>query len=208
MKKILQLAIIFIFPLAGMAQDISHVFVILNSKPDKEVISAEEQESLQKTHLENIGKMAEEGRLSVAGPFEGGGGIFILNTNDKNQANQWLQSDPAIRAKRWDLDVMPVRILKGGACLAKEPYEMVTYHYYRIKYINDIANYKSNQTTMDIWQDLVKIKGLIFLGSFSDMEGGVIVSTQPLDESQVDKFSDQIELIAKNLWVAKGSFCE
>jgi uncharacterized protein YciI len=190
------------------SQGVNHVFVILNSKPDKEVISKEREEELQRTHLENIGKMAEEGKLIVAGPFDGGGGIFILKTGDKAQANQWLQTDPAIRAKRWDVEILPVDFLRGGACLANEPYEMVTYHYIRVKYINDIANYKTNQQTVDIWYELAKLDSIIMLGAFMNQEGGVLIADRPIDNSNFDAFSDQIELKRKNLWVAKGSFCE
>ena len=208
MKIYILLFISLLISSIGTAQDVSHVFVVLNSKPDKEVISRERQEELQKIHLENINKMVDEGKMSVAGPFDGGGGIFVLNTGDKKQANQWLQADPAIRAKRWDVEVLPVEFLKGGACLANEPYEMVTYHYIRVKYINDIANYKTSQTTVDIWHDLTMLDGVLMIGTFMNQEGGVLVADRHIDKSHFAPFSDQIELNRKNLWVAKGSFCE
>jgi uncharacterized protein YciI len=58
---------------------------------------------LMKAHLTNIGKLTDEGKLVVAGPFleqnkENYRGMFIFNTNSKEEAEQWVKSDPAVAA--------------------------------------------------------------------------------------------------------------
>ena len=54
-------------------------------------------------HLKNIGRLAEMGKLVVAGPFgkndKSYRGIFILNVSTLEEAVELLQSDPTIRAK-------------------------------------------------------------------------------------------------------------
>jgi len=58
---------------------------------------------LFKEHLNNIGKLAKEGKLVVAGPLEKNEnqyrGIFILNAKSKEDAQELLKSDPAIQAE-------------------------------------------------------------------------------------------------------------
>ena len=54
-------------------------------------------------HLKNIGRLAEMGKLVVAGPFgkndKSDRGIFILNVSTLEEAVELLQSDPTIREK-------------------------------------------------------------------------------------------------------------
>lgn len=62
---------------------------------DKEKIN-----SLFRGHMENIEKMAAEGKLVIAGPFfkneKNYRGIYIFNLSDFSEAEKLLQSDPAI----------------------------------------------------------------------------------------------------------------
>jgi len=58
---------------------------------------------LMKGHMANIGKLADEGKLVVAGPFleqnkENYRGMFIFNTKSKEEAEQWVKTDPAVLA--------------------------------------------------------------------------------------------------------------
>ena len=54
-------------------------------------------------HFKNIGRLAEMGKLVVAGPFwkndKSYRGIFILNVSTLEEAGELLQSDPTIREK-------------------------------------------------------------------------------------------------------------
>jgi len=198
-----------IFSIQSYGQDYNNVFVFLNSKPDKEEITAEAEEELQNAHRENIDKLVDEGKLIVAGPFDGGGGIFVLTTDQVSIARAWLESDPAIKANRWDIELYPIKYLQGGACLAKEPYEMMNYNFAQVGHINEIANYKSKQAGNDIWESLVDDKGILMVGVFPQRDGGIIVYTGKEITSWFGKNQDeQVSLAQKKLWVAKGSFCE
>lgn len=56
-------------------------------------------DSLQAAHLANIGKLAEEGKLVLAGPFYGNEdlrGIYIFDTDSIEEAASWTATDPAI----------------------------------------------------------------------------------------------------------------
>lgn len=53
-------------------------------------------------HMKNIQKMADAGKLAVAGPFEKGGnnrGLFILNVATFEEAKSLLEEDTAIKEK-------------------------------------------------------------------------------------------------------------
>ena len=65
---------------------------------------------LQKAHLENITKMAEEGTLVLAGPFMDDGdirGIYIFNVATVEEAKRLTETDPAIKAGRLVMDLHP-----------------------------------------------------------------------------------------------------
>jgi len=198
-----------ILAIQSYAQDYNHVFVFLNSKPDKEAITTEEEEVLQKAHLANIERLVREGKMIVAGPFAGGGGIFILTTGDTSIARTWLDSDPAVKANRWDIDMFPIQYLLGGACLAKEPYEMVNYNFIRVSIIHEIANYKMNKVSANIWASLIQTEDILMAGIFPQTDGGIIVYSGKERTNWFGKDQDeQVSLLQKKIWVAKGSFCE
>lgn len=53
-------------------------------------------------HMKNIQKMADAGKLVVAGPFEKGGnnrGLFILNVATFEEAKSLLEEDAAVKEK-------------------------------------------------------------------------------------------------------------
>lgn len=66
-------------------------------------------DSLFKGHMDNIGHLADRGKLIVAGPFQKNDkqyrGIFILNTKSLEEAKTLLQTDPAIKAKLLDTEL-------------------------------------------------------------------------------------------------------
>ena len=192
-----------------LGQQDDKVFVFLNSKLDKAKISEDSAARLQNMHMSNIERMVEEKQLVVAGPFEGGGGIFIFNTADVVQAKKWLQSDPAVRANRWNIEYFRIDFIKGGACLAQPPYEMVIYNFDRINYINDIANYKMNSSDAAAWQEVSRVDSVLMVGRFPLNDGGIIIYSSEI-EPEMQKFfsTDQVAFDKKKIWVAQGSFCE
>lgn len=67
---------------------------------------------LMKGHMSNIGKLANEGKIVVAGPFleknkENYRGMFIFNTRSKEEAEQWVKTDPAVQAGIFSYEIFP-----------------------------------------------------------------------------------------------------
>ena len=69
-----------------------------------------EAERLQRAHLDNITKMAEAGKLVLAGPFMDDGavrGIYIFNVSTIEEAKALTATDPAIQAGRLEMELRP-----------------------------------------------------------------------------------------------------
>lgn len=67
---------------------------------------------LMKGHMTNIGKLADEGKIIVAGPFleknkENYRGMFIFNTKSKEEAESWVKTDPAVAAGVFSYEMFP-----------------------------------------------------------------------------------------------------
>ena len=65
-------------------------------------------------HMSNIERLADEEKLLVAGPFFGidrvpgsWRGLFVLNTADTAEARAWVQSDPAVQAGVFRVELAP-----------------------------------------------------------------------------------------------------
>ncbi len=85
-----------------------YVMAFLKTGPNRN-LSQEEINELQMSHLENIDKMADEGKLVLAGPFFGKGelrGIYIFNVNTIAEAEELTNSDPAIKAGSLKMELM------------------------------------------------------------------------------------------------------
>lgn len=80
----------------------SYILAILKTGPakidDKQVL-----DSLFSGHIKNIGRLAANGKLVVAGPFGKNDktyrGIFILNVKTIEEATALLETDPTIKAR-------------------------------------------------------------------------------------------------------------
>ena len=87
-------------PLVGPAD---YVFVFL-MKGDYVPESEDEGRELMRGHFDNMTRLAEAGRLLLAGPFGPGSpdpnlrGIFVFDTPDVEEAKELVTSDPAIAA--------------------------------------------------------------------------------------------------------------
>jgi len=66
-------------------------------------------DSLFRGHLDNIGRLAADGKIIVAGPLEKNDneyrGIFIFDEQDKSKVAELLQTDPAIKADLLAYDI-------------------------------------------------------------------------------------------------------
>src|ERR1700753_3354593 len=90
----------------GMKQ---YVMVFLKAGPTKITDSAK-RTKLQKAHLQNILKLADEGKLGGAGPFMDDQpieGIFILNVPTVLEAKAIADTDPAVKAGTLIMELHP-----------------------------------------------------------------------------------------------------
>lgn len=101
------------------AQDMSlmkqYYFVFLTKGPNRTQDSARAAQ-IQKAHLANIERLAAEGKLQVAGPFTDDGnyrGIFIFDAGSKEEVEQWIQTDEAIKSGRLSYEIHPWMTQKG-----------------------------------------------------------------------------------------------
>lgn len=79
-----------------------YVFMLLNSGETKSK-TEEEAAGFQEMHLAHLSKMAESGKLIVAGPFEGGGehrGLLIFDVETIEEAVKLESEDPMIKTDR------------------------------------------------------------------------------------------------------------
>ncbi len=93
-----------------------YFFVMLKRGPNRSQDSATVQK-LQDGHMENIQKMADDGKLAIAGPFGDDGdwrGIFIFKTTSLAEAKNLVEQDPMIKAGRLSYEIHPWWTMKGA----------------------------------------------------------------------------------------------
>ena len=96
----------------------TYVMAFLKSGPVK-ITDSVASAKLQNEHLKNIIRLANEGKLLIAGPFLDNQpirGIFIFNVTTVEEAKKLTESDPAIKA---GVLVMELHPWYGSAALMK-----------------------------------------------------------------------------------------
>jgi uncharacterized protein YciI len=76
----------------------SYVFVLLRTGPNK-VPAGPERDEMFKGHFANMKRLSDEGKLALAGPFdgvEGWRGLFIFAVEDVEEARKLVATDPVI----------------------------------------------------------------------------------------------------------------
>lgn len=77
-------------------------------------LSKEESQTIFAGHFANMTRLAKEGKLLLAGPFgkekhdEALRGLFVLATDDANQARAWAETDPGFQAQVFTLEYHPL----------------------------------------------------------------------------------------------------
>ena len=110
----------------GMKQ---YVMAFLKSGPNRSHDSIS-RANLQRAHLDNIKKMAEDGKLVLAGPFLDDNevrGIYIFNVKTVEEAEKLTNTDPAIQAGTLIMELHPwygsaalMQVNETGLKIAKE----------------------------------------------------------------------------------------
>jgi len=86
-----------------------YVMALLKKGPNRDQDSTTAAQ-LQKAHIDNIIRMANEGSLVVAGPFFDDWevrGIYIFNVETVEEAEKLTSTDPAIQAGRLVMELHP-----------------------------------------------------------------------------------------------------
>jgi uncharacterized protein YciI len=94
----------------------NYVFGVLvrGSKWTKE--QTEETKKVQEGHMANINRLAETGKLVLAGPFVEGGdrrGVFIFKVDSLSEAQALTDTDPAVIAGRLKIELHRWSVPKG-----------------------------------------------------------------------------------------------
>jgi uncharacterized protein YciI len=214
--KRLFLLILLMTPLAILAQSKTYTIVFLNTKPDAEKLDPEVSKKLMEGHMNNINRLANEGKLLAAGPFDGGGGLFILNTTSLKEAESWVNTDPAVQANRWNIELLPYTPRIGSVCPVSEPYQMVSYTFVRFNAIVE-------KFTASTYPNLIRLHDayvrehtdradVVTEATFGPNEGGILILKSAIasDAFAEDPGVEQglLHVQMKKLYIAKTSFCE
>jgi len=214
--KHLLLIILFTIPGTTFSQPEKYTIVFLNKKADADQIDKETSAKLMEGHMANINRLASEGKLLAAGPFDGGGGLFILNTTSIKDAESWVNSDPAVQANRWHVEYLPYTPRIGSVCPVSEPYEMVSYTFVRFNAI--VEKFTASDYPALIGKHDAYVKehtvpsDIVTEATFGPNEGGILILKNeiPSDTFAGDPGVQEglIDVQMKKLYIAKTSFCE
>lgn len=108
--------------LGGCAQDgaidrgpelARYVFVWLKTGPESARKSAEERKAIFEGHMANIKRLADEGKLVIAGPFDkprdpAWRGIFVMNVPTEKEARALVATDPGVQSGVFVMDLRPM----------------------------------------------------------------------------------------------------
>ncbi len=201
-----------------------YTFVFLNTNPDRAELPKNEVDSLQAGHIANINRLVKEQRMIAAGPYYTGGGIFIFDT-DLEETQALLDSDPAIAAGRFKLEVYPFDMQDGKICTLWHKDEadiaMTTYRF--VRYETDFDHdgapaAKTNRFTQTLIDNVkYKEKGVNVLGvlNFTENRGQVVIYASDKEEGNANLFSTHelvgkgvMKMTHKKLYFPEGIFCE
>jgi uncharacterized protein YciI len=82
------------------------MYVLVMLKPGTAKPANDSQrDSVFRGHMANIKRLAQEGKLILAGPFGANSpyeGMFIFNTDSIEEAKSWTSTDPAVKGKYFE----------------------------------------------------------------------------------------------------------
>jgi uncharacterized protein len=88
-----------------------YVLCILKTGPKDAEVKGDERKEIFAGHFANIGRLADEGKLAVAGPFgkndKAYRGLYIFNVATIEEAEKLVMLDPAVKAGVFIPDLTP-----------------------------------------------------------------------------------------------------
>ena len=89
----------------------SYIFVMLRTGPNDANYKGKERDQMFAGHMANILRLADMGKLILAGPFDKNDrtyrGIFIFNVSTVDEAQKLVETDPTVKAGILVADVIP-----------------------------------------------------------------------------------------------------
>ena len=89
----------------------TYVLCILKTGPKDADVKGDERKAIFAGHFANIGKLADEGKLAVAGPFgkndKAYRGLYIFNVATVEEAEKLVLLDPAVKAGVFVAELTP-----------------------------------------------------------------------------------------------------
>jgi uncharacterized protein YciI len=200
--------------LTGLSQDYTVVF--LNKNPEADKMSKTEVDKIMEGHTENRERLAKEGKLLAAGPFDGGGGLYIMKTTSVEEAQRWIADDPGIKSNRWIVEVFPYKPRVGGICPVGENYTMTNYTFVRFDAIVSKATAQNFADLVRQHDEYLKQIGqtgnVVTEAVFGEREGGILIMRGDVQRDVFDQDpavqQGLIQFEIKKFYTAKGSFCE
>jgi uncharacterized protein YciI len=206
----------FVFLLLLQDAFAQYTFVFLHKRPDAPKLEKEESDKIMSGHMDNINKMAKEGKLLAAGPFDGGGGMFIFKSSSTKEVTEWISPDPGVKANRWNIEMLPYEPKIGGVCPVGEKYEMTSYTFIHFKpKIFKFNVQEAGQTVEEhnkFVKELAKGGNVVTHAVFGGIDGAMLVmkgevSQEVIMEDPAVKAA-LFDVEFKKVYIAKGSFCE
>jgi uncharacterized protein YciI len=200
----------------SVASQDKFTFVFLHKRSDLPTLPKDQVDKIMEGHMANINRLAKEGKLIAAGPFDGGGGIFIFKSGSTSEVKEWISTDPGVQAQRWNIEMLPYQPVIGGVCAVGEPYEMVSYHFIHFKPNVMKFNVSDGEETVkkqsEFIRSLAKSGNVVTYGIFGGLDGGILIMKGELQQEVVlqdpSVAAGLYEPEFKKLWIAKGAFCE
>jgi uncharacterized protein YciI len=224
--KMLRIKFLFIFLITSFtvsSQSFTGKYMVfLNSNPHRPEIPQAEVEALQQAHRANMDSLAKAGRMIAAGPFHGGGGIFVMVARSKDEVLEMIMTDPAITAKRFITEIFNLNMNIGGICPTGDIVDMTEYQFMRYHPVKEVIEKTKEKKRKQLEKRHIHYlkssfykHGLIADATFEENSGGFLVAFNPSDD-EFDTFlkydpwlkSGLYTLETRILWIAKGSFCE
>ena len=199
----------------GSANAQPYLFVFLNTNPNKPVLPKEQVDSIMAGHMVNIGRLAKEGKLLIAGPFYDGGGIFVLATASKDTAWEWLRTDPGVRANRWNIELLPYHPRQGSVCAVGESYTMTTYQFVRYTVAEGVPGEKVRkawETHERHLRTFSPADSVVAEGMLGGEESAIFIYRGEPREAFIKADpalgENHLRATLREIFIARGSFCE